>query len=103
MATPDITDERATTARRMRFVIGVSLIAVSFTVYIAYIIIVLFLPYSHETKAAAVVAASLISWGGFVLGIFLAGHEGYHLIKRVCLRRPAQKKVTGDRQSERAR
>jgi hypothetical protein len=50
-----------------------------------------------------VVVASLISWGGFALGIFLAGHEGYHLIKRVCLRRPAQKKVTGDRQSERAR
>lgn len=103
MKTPELTDEQTQTARRTRFVVGVSLIAVSFTVYIAYFIIVLFLPYSHETKAAAVVVASLISWGGFALGIFLAGHEGYHLIKRVCLRRPAQKKVTGDRQSERAR
>ena len=103
MKTPELTDEQTQTARRTRFVVGVSLIAVSFTVYIAYFIIVLFLPYSHETKAAAVVVASLISWGGFALGIFLAGHEGYHLIKRVCLRRPAQKKVTGDGQSERAR
>jgi hypothetical protein len=92
METTELGAKRETTARRTRFIIGVSLIAVSFTVYIAYFIIVLFLPYSHETKAAAVVAASLISWGGFVLGIFLAGDEGYHLIKRVCLRRPPQKK-----------
>ena len=103
MATSDITDERVTTARRTRFVVGVSLIAVSFTVYIAYIIIVLFLPYSHETKAAAVVVASLISWGGFALGMLLAGHEGYHLIKRVCLRRPPPEKTEGQSQSERAR
>ncbi len=92
MENTDLTAERSPTARRTRFVLGVALIAVSFTVYIAYFIIVLFLPYSHETKAAAVLVASAISWGGFALGIFLAGHEGYHLVKRVCLRRPPPEK-----------
>jgi hypothetical protein len=87
MDTTDLTPVRDTTPKRTRFAIGVALIAVSFTVYLAYFVIFLFLPFSRETKAAVVVAASLISWGGFALGIFLAGHEGYHLVKRVCLRR----------------
>lgn len=87
MSIPEPTRHHAPTARRMRFIIGVVLIAVSFTVYLAYFIIALFLPFSAELKATAIVAASLISWGGFTLGIFLAGHEGYHLLKRVCMRR----------------
>lgn len=87
MDTTDLTTERPPTPRRTRFAIGVALIAVSFTVYLAYFVIVVFLPLTRETKAAAVLAASLISWGGFALGIFLAGHEGYHFVKRVCFRR----------------
>jgi hypothetical protein len=101
MATPDMTDERPTPARRMRFVVGVSLIAVSFTVYLAYFIFLL-LPFSRE-NTAAVLVASIISWGVFLLGIFLAGDEGYHLVKRVCLRRPPPKKAERNSQSERAR
>jgi hypothetical protein len=88
----DITTEHPPAARRTRFFIGVALIAVSFTVYLAYFVIVLFLPFSRETKAAAVLIASLLSWAGFALGIFLAGHEGYHLVKRVCLRRYPRKR-----------
>jgi hypothetical protein len=92
METSELTSERAPNARRTRFIVGVALIVVSFTVYFAYFVIVLFLPFSRETKAAAVLVASAISWAGFALGIFLAGHEGYHLVKRVCLRRSQQKK-----------
>jgi hypothetical protein len=92
MERTEVGAERAQTARRTRFVIGVSLIAVSFTVYIAYFIIVLFLPFSSHTKAAAIIIASLLSWGGFALGIFLAGHEGYHFLRRICFRRPVEKK-----------
>jgi hypothetical protein len=92
MERAELAAERSQASRRTRFVIGVSLIAVSFTVYLAYFIIVLFLPFSSQTKAMAIVVASLLSWGGFALGIFLAGHEGYHLVKRVCFRRPIEKK-----------
>jgi len=91
MESSELTSAPAPKARRTRFIVGVALIAVSFTVYFAYFIIVLFLPYSHEMKAAAVLIASAISWAGFALGIFLAGHEGYHLIKRICLRRTGHK------------
>lgn len=91
METSEPTSERALSGRRTRFIVGVALIAVSFTVYFAYFVILLFLPFSRETKAAAVLAASVISWAGFALGIFLAGHEGYHLVKRICLRRTQHK------------
>lgn len=91
MDTTELSAERETTPKKTRFAVGVALIAVSFTVYLAYFVIVLFLPFSRETKAAVVLAASLISWGGFALGIFLAGHEGYHLVKRVCFRRTKKK------------
>ncbi len=87
MDIPDAPKHHATTARRMRFFVGVGLIAVSFTVYLAYFVIALFLPFSGEMKVTAIVAASLLSWAGFSLGIFFAGPEGYHLLKRFCLRR----------------
>jgi hypothetical protein len=86
MDSTEFTPERDTTPKRTRFAVGVALIAVSFTVYLVYFVIVLFLPFSRQTKAVAILAASLISWAGFALGIYLAGHEGYHLIKRVCFR-----------------
>ena len=90
MGIPDASRHRAPTARRTRFVVGVVLIAVSFTVYLAYFAIALFLPFSGEIKVTAIVAASLLSWAGFSLGIFLAGHEGYHLLKRFWIRKHKQ-------------
>lgn len=87
MDIPGAPKHHATTARRMRFIVGVGLIAVSFTVYLAYFVIALFLPFSGEIKITAIVAASLLSWAGFSVGIFLAGHEGFHVLKRFCLRK----------------
>lgn len=87
MNTPEATTPHAPTARRLRFVVGVALIAVSFTVYLAYFFIILFLPGSNEKKIAALAVASVLSWAGFGLGIFLAGHEGYHFLKQLWIRK----------------
>ena len=64
----------------MRFAVGIALIVISFLVYPAYPLIV-FLPYSGEIKVAVTIAASLLSWGVFSAGIFLAGREGYNWLK----------------------
>ena len=80
MGIPDET-RRAATARRVRFLAGIALMAASFLVYPAYSIIILFLPFSGVIKAGVIVAASLLSWGIFSAGIFLAGREGYDWLK----------------------
>jgi hypothetical protein len=54
--------------------------AVSFAVYPVYPIL-LALPVSGEMRVAATVASSLVSWGVFSVGIFLAGREGYDWLK----------------------
>lgn len=64
-----------------RFITGVILIASSFLVYLAYPIILVVLPASGSIKVAATIAASVISWGIFSLGIYLTGPEGYDLCK----------------------
>jgi hypothetical protein len=64
-----------------RFITGAVLIASSFLVYLAYPIILLVLPASGSIKVGATIAASLLSWGVFSLGIFLTGTEGYELFK----------------------
>lgn len=81
MGIPDATRRRAPNARRARFLAGVALMALSFLVYPAYSIIILFLPLSGEIKAGVIVAASLLSWAVFSVGIFLAGQEGYDWLK----------------------
>ena len=80
---PDETGRRAANAGRVRFIAGIALMAVSFLVYPAYSIIILFLPLSGEIKAGVIVAASLLSWAVFSAGIFLAGREGYDRLKRL--------------------
>jgi hypothetical protein len=65
---------------RLRFIAGVALIAVSFLVYLAYPFIP-FLPFSGRTKIAVTITASVLSWGVFGAGIFLAGPEGYQWLK----------------------
>jgi hypothetical protein len=67
----------------MRFMVGTALIVGSFLVYLAYPIILLFLPLPGKIKIAATVAVWLLSWGVFSAGIFLAGPEGYEWIKRL--------------------
>ena len=69
----------------MRFIAGVALMGVSFLVYPAYSLIILLLPFSKEIKVGAIAAASLLSWGVFSAGIYLAGREGYDWLKRLSL------------------
>ena len=71
--------------RRFRFIVGITLITVSFLVYPAYFAIP-FLPLSDTMKLGIVVLASLVSWGLFGVGSYLSGREGYDWLKR-CLRR----------------
>ena len=70
---------------RMRFIAGVALMGVSFLVYPAYSLIILLLPFSKEIKVGVIAAASLLSWGVFSAGIYLAGREGYNWLKRLSL------------------
>ena len=70
---------------RMRFIAGVALMGVSFLVYPAYSLIILLLPFSKEIKVGVIAAASLLSWGVFSAGIYLAGREGYDWLKRLSL------------------
>ena len=72
-------------SRRMRFIAGVALMGVSFLVYPAYSLIILLLPFSKEIKVGVITAASLLSWGVFSAGIYLAGREGYDWLKRLSL------------------
>ena len=74
-------------SRRMRFIAGVALMGVSFLVYPAYSLIILLLPFSKEIKVGVIAAASLLSWGVFSAGIYLAGREGYDWLKRLSLGR----------------
>jgi len=69
----------------MRFIAGVTLMGVSFLVYPAYSLIILLLPFSKEIKVGVIAAASLLSWGVFSAGIYLAGREGYDWLKRLSL------------------
>ena len=88
-------------ARRVRFIAGVALIAVSFLVYPAYSFIILFPPFSGGMKVSVIVAASLLSWGVFSAGIFLAGREGYDWLKE--LWKPRSRGRQPDKSAEDAR
>lgn len=72
-------------ARRVWFITGIALMAVSFLVYPAYPMI-LFLPLSESAKIGVAVLASLLSWGVFCGGFYLAGREGYEWLKSRCKR-----------------
>ena len=60
---------------------GVALMGMSFLVYPAYPLILL-LSLSDRMKIGAAVLASLLSWGVFCGGFYLAGREGYDWLKR---------------------
>jgi len=66
--------------RQIRFITGIALMAVSFLVYLAYPMI-LFLAFSDRMKLGIVVVASLLSWGVFCGGFYLAGREGHDWLK----------------------
>ena len=70
-----------------RFIAGVVLIVISFLVYPAYPLTLLFLPASVRVKIDVIVALSLLSWAVFGIGIFLAGFQGYEWLKEHWKRR----------------
>jgi hypothetical protein len=72
--------------KSVRFISGTVLIAGSFLVYLAYPLILLFLPSTGGIKVAATVAAWVISWGIFSAGIYLTGPEGYDRLKALWTR-----------------
>ncbi len=77
------TDEKAAPASQqsVRFFVGTVLMAVSFLVYPAYPVIILWLPLSASAKAGVSVAVWVLSWGTFSLGAYLAGPDGYAWFK----------------------
>ena len=70
----------------MRFIAGTALMAGSFLVYLAYPIILLFLPSAGIIKVAATVGAWVLSWVVFSAGIYLTGPEGYDWFKALWTR-----------------
>lgn len=67
--------------KSLRFIAGAALIAGSFLVYLAYPVILLYLPFSGKFKVGATVAVWILSWAIFSAGIFLTGPLGYEWVK----------------------
>ncbi|MBI5166772.1 MAG: hypothetical protein HY998_03375 [candidate division NC10 bacterium] len=67
--------------QKVAFRVGLSLMAMSFLVYLSYSFIP-FLPLSGPIKVGIAIGASTISWGLFGLGMLLAGKEGYAYLKK---------------------
>ena len=64
-----------------RFIAGAALIAGSFLVYLAYPVILLYLPFSGSVKVGATVAVWVLSWAVFSAGSLLTGPQGYEWLK----------------------
>jgi hypothetical protein len=82
--------------RSLRFIAGATLIAGSFLVYLAYPIILLYLPSSASVKVGATVAVWVLSWAVFSAGILLTGPRGYEWVKGLWTR------MTGGESGKRA-
>ena len=79
-----------------RFIAGTALIAGSFLVYLAYPVILLYLPFSGSVKVGATVAVWVLSWAVFSAGILLTGPQGYEWVKGLWAR------MTGGESGKRA-
>jgi len=64
--------------------------AISFLVYPAYFLIVVFLPSSVRVKVAVIIGLSLLSWIVFGAGISLAGLHGYEYLKELWKRKTSE-------------
>ncbi|HSD11370.1 MAG TPA: hypothetical protein VLF14_10310 [Candidatus Binatia bacterium] len=68
------------------FWIGVVLMATSFALYPAYLLIA-FLPITAEGKIECALVGWMLSWSLFALGSALAGKEGVRYVRETLLRR----------------
>jgi len=64
-----------------RFKFGIALIVTSFSVYLAYPVILLLVKTSGQIKVIATVLVWAMSWAVFSIGVFLTGPEGYLRLK----------------------
>ena len=65
----------------IRFKFGIALIVASFSVYLAYPVILLLVNASGQIKVIATVVLWAMSWAVFSIGVFLTGPEGYLRLK----------------------
>ncbi len=65
----------------LSFWLGVTLIVLSFGIYLAYPMVP-FLPFSVWRKGEVAVGLSAVSWGMFLLGSVLAGKKAVASLKR---------------------
>jgi hypothetical protein len=92
----DLSRTPAQGRKSLRFIAGAALIAGSFLVYLAYPIILLYLPSSASVKVGATVAVWVLSWAVFSAGILLTGPRGYEWVKGLWTR------MTGGESGKRA-
>jgi len=71
----DLSRTPAQGQKSLRFIAGTALIAGSFLVYLAYPVILLYLPFSGSVKVGATVAVWVLSWAVFSAGILLTGRR----------------------------
>ncbi len=77
----DLSRTPAQGQKSLRFIAGTALIAGSFLVYLAYPVILLYLPFSGKFKVGATVAVWILSWAAFSAGILLTGPQGYEWLR----------------------
>ena len=82
----DLSRASAQGQKSLRFIAGTALITGSFLVYLAYPVILLYLPFSGSVKVGATVAVWVLSWAVFSAGILLTGPQGYEWLKRLWTR-----------------
>jgi len=73
------------------FWLGVPMIAGSFAIYPAYVVI-MFLPAPLELRFAGAVIGSILSWAVFFTGAIISGRRGVEYVRRWLTRNPASLK-----------
>ena len=63
------------------FWVGIGLMVMSFSV-LGFYVVIPFLPVSPQAMINLVVVGFIVSWSLFLLGVFLAGKEGYLYLKQ---------------------
>jgi hypothetical protein len=86
--------------RPVRFIAGIVLMSMSFLVYPAYPVILIWLSISANAKIIASVAVWVLSWSAFSLGAYLAGPQGYTWFKGAWTRLPKNSRAASRKQDD---